>query len=124
MAMLAVQPGGVEARGMEGSDEDETVRMFFRMFDIDNSGAINREEFKLALEHLSFITPHALQNDEGEGDANIGDNFHANVDELFREMDVSGDGSIQYEEFKKFYEEVMRASLSTSTTMMHSILCL
>jgi Ca2+-binding EF-hand superfamily protein len=128
--MLSVQPGGDMGGGkgaggasVNGGEEkgDETVQMFFRMFDIDNSGVINRDEFNLALEHLSTFMPHALHIEEGEDPRATNEAFHASVDELFREMDVSGDGTIQYEEFKKFYDEVMRATSQTSVAVMQSI---
>ncbi|CAE7522894.1 CPK29 [Symbiodinium microadriaticum] len=128
LTMLAVQPSHVEVQSPDTfatssadplvSDEDDFVRMFFSIFDIDNNGSINREEFALALQHLDDITPQTAplgdeQGTEGykkgtllEGSAQH-TAFLANVEELFQEMDVDKSGKIDFGEFKRIYCEAL-----------------
>ncbi|CAE7360510.1 CCAMK [Symbiodinium microadriaticum] len=131
VTMLAVQPSQGDAHSPDtkmatgptdtrASDEDCFIRMFFSIFDIDNDGSINREEFALALQHLDDITPHTAPtgDEEGEGGSNStlleGSAQHtlflANVEELFQEIDVDKSGKIDFGEFKCFYCEDMEAA--------------
>lgn len=124
--MLALQPPGALQRAssfmeLDNSgdlDSDETVRLFFSMFDIDNSGSINREEFELAMRHLHRITPSTptlLPSSNNRGSMrrvslNFDDPeaFVASIDTVFDAMDVDNDGLISFEEFKRFYVEVLK----------------
>lgn len=143
VTMLAVQPTSPEdslppdtlamAHSTSGNssgdaDGEDMCRMFFRIFDIDNNGSINMEEFELALQHLHNITPHAVTADgqeESEKQNSWKDSgtnsFMHNVEELFREMDVNRDNKITYCEFKKFYNEVLKhhSTVSAVTTPRH-----
>ena len=130
--MLAVQPTGGDKSHLtdtipaidtavtttETPAEEDSVRMFFRIFDIDNDGYINREEFALALQHLDDITPHAAPTGGEEDGHNVGSShsvaFLENVEELFQEMDVDRSGKIDFQEFRRFYEEVIKGSQTQS----------
>ena len=102
----------------EMPSEEDPVRMFFSIFDIDSDGSINREEFALALQHLDDITPHAAPTggtDDTHDESNTqSSKFHVHVEELFREMDVDKSGKIDFQEFRRFYEEVLKDSLTKS----------
>lgn len=63
---------------------EETLREAFKTLDKDGSGNISADELKNVLRSL--------------GDQQISD---AEVDEMIREIDLDGDGEVDYEEFVK-----------------------
>jgi calmodulin len=66
--------------------EEEAVIRAFKVFDRDQNGFLSVAEFK-----------HIL--------VNLGDKFtEAEVDEIFREADLDGDGQIDYHEFVDFWK--------------------
>ncbi|TKW17341.1 hypothetical protein SEVIR_5G359900v4 [Setaria viridis] len=74
---------GLMARKMRDSDSEEELREAFRVFDKDQNGFISAAELR-----------HVM--------ANLGERLaDAEVDEMVREADVDGDGSINYDEFVK-----------------------
>ena len=75
---------------------EEKIRMAFRLFDMDGSGAISYREFKAAVESLGFIMSDDLDDDE--------------IRSWYAECDTNGDGLIQVEEFAAF----MRSQWGTS----------
>ncbi|EJW82212.1 calmodulin [Wuchereria bancrofti] len=62
-------------------DDSEMIREAFRVFDKDGNGVITAQEFRYFMVHMG------MQFSEDE------------VDEMIREVDVDGDGDIDYEEF-------------------------
>jgi len=71
------------ARKLKDSDNEQEIREAFKVFDKDNNGTVSAVELK-----------HVLKT--------LGDNVTADeVDELIREADSSGSGTINYEQFIK-----------------------
>jgi len=71
------------ARKLKDSDNEQEIRDAFKVFDKDNNGTVSANELK-----------HVLKT--------LGDNVTADeVDELIREADSSGSGTINYEQFIK-----------------------
>ena len=69
------------------------IRLYFDVFDVDGNNYIDKKELKAV---CTCIFP----NDE-----------ETHWDDLFKSIDVNPeDGKIDYEEFKKWYEYVIRSS--------------
>lgn len=70
----------------ELTEEEEVIRAF-QTFDKDRNGYLSCAEFK-----------HIL--------VNLGDRFtEAEVEEIFREADLNGDGKLEYREFVEFWKD-------------------
>ena len=79
-------------------DEDE-IRLLFNVFDIKETGYIDLEELKIAVNFLLYMgsdQPQTLPN----------------VHELFSLIDVSQNGRIDYCEFKQFYRHLISSHIS------------
>ncbi|CAG8685605.1 10920_t:CDS:2, partial [Racocetra fulgida] len=71
------------ARKVDDADNEEEMRAAFKVFDKDNNGFISKSELRDLM-------------------CNLGENLtQGEIDEMFREADVDGDGQINYEEFVK-----------------------
>ncbi|VDK18548.1 unnamed protein product [Anisakis simplex] len=60
---------------------NEVVRECFTVFDRSESGAVSKKDFEFILREVGDITDNAI------------------IDEIFDEVDVDGDGIIDYDEF-------------------------
>lgn len=80
-----------------GENEDE-IRLLFNVFDIKETGYIDLEELKIAVNFLLYMgsdQPQALPN----------------IHELFSIIDVSQNGRIDYPEFKQFYRHLIASHI-------------
>jgi Ca2+-binding EF-hand superfamily protein len=112
------------AAAAEETALDEAAKMFFRMFDINNTGYVNHDEFMLALRNLTDLRPPLLGPAVGEGvpsgrnrERTQSDDYLTHLEELFNEIDDDKDGLIAYSEFKKFYITIVQLSSSTMHTV-------
>lgn len=118
LTMLALRPFPTS-----GSQEEDTIRLYFNLFDLNQSGRIDEDELKLCLEYIlpddmvraqSFPhtpDPHSsIESQSPERNSNA--SLASNIFEMFVAMDTSKDGYIDYEEFKKFYLTIMKNSSS------------
>jgi serine/threonine protein kinase len=79
-------------------NEDE-IRLFFNVFDIKETGYIELDELKIAVNFLLYMgsdQPQTLPN----------------IHELFSIIDVAQTGRIDYSEFKQFYRHIIASNLS------------
>ncbi|KAL3474600.1 hypothetical protein BJX99DRAFT_231295 [Aspergillus californicus] len=75
------------SRKVKGGDPEAELREAFAVFDRDNSGTIDADELRQVLRSIG----------EGVSDED--------VDDMLREADVNGDGSIDYQEFVRLMTE-------------------
>lgn len=78
---------------------DDEIRLFFNVFDINETGYIDLEELKTAVNFLLYMgsnQPQALPN----------------VHELFTIIDVTQNGQIDFSEFKQFYRHLISSHVS------------
>ncbi|CAG8660041.1 5007_t:CDS:2 [Cetraspora pellucida] len=71
------------ARQADDGDNEEEMREAFKVFDKDSNGFISKDELRALMSNLGEKLT------QGE------------IDEMFREADLDGDGQINYEEFVK-----------------------
>jgi hypothetical protein len=64
-------------------------KLSFAYYDKDGNGTIDREEFKLIMDDLNKLSNTVT---------------HKSADELFKEVDINGDGVISFSEFVKMME--------------------
>ncbi|KAL1305385.1 hypothetical protein AAFC00_002278 [Neodothiora populina] len=76
----------IMSRKVKKSDTDSELREAFNIFDRDGSGTINAEELRQVMKAL------------GE------DLSKTEIDEMIKEADKNGDGSIDYEEFVRILQ--------------------
>lgn len=93
--MLAFRP--------EAEDAD-AARLYFNIFDIRDTGYIDKEELRVCLELL-------LLDDSSR--AQVGGSVLPSVDEIFKTIDFTRTGKIDFNEFKTFYEVVLTATTNT-----------
>lgn len=102
-----------ECKVEEEDDPDSIVRFYFNMFDVNHTGVIDQEELKLAVSCL-FADEQQKLAAAGKLDTSS-PHFQVSVPDiqaLFEAIDTGKTGTIDYEEFKAFYNTV----LITSTT--------
>lgn len=96
VTMVAFRGAGEEV----GEDGDEAeIRFYFNMFDINDSGIIDIDELRLAVQCIltDDTNPRCfMETFRGE-----------DVDTLFATMDIAKNGHVDFEEFKAFFETVM-----------------
>jgi Ca2+-binding EF-hand superfamily protein len=83
----------------EISENEEEIRLFFNVFDIKETGYIDLEELKIAVNFLLYMgsdQPQTLPN----------------IHELFSIIDVAQNGRIEYPEFKQFYKHLIASHIS------------
>ncbi len=68
---------------MKDHDSEEEMLEAFKIFDIDNTGYVTKDDFKVVMNHLG----EAMTPDE--------------LDEMIKDNDDDGDGQLNFEEFKK-----------------------
>jgi Ca2+-binding EF-hand superfamily protein len=96
--MLAFRPVGADT---------DAVRLYFNIFDINDSGCIDKDELRICLELLLMDDSSRLESSAG---------CLAKVDELFSAMDFTNSGTIDFHEFKTFYETVLTATTLTTSS--------
>mmetsp|Transcript_22186 Transcript_22186/g.32284 ORF Transcript_22186/g.32284 Transcript_22186/m.32284 type:complete len:633 (+) Transcript_22186:58-1956(+) len=87
---------------VEESDTDAAVRFYFNMFDIDGTGSINIHELALVLSCIVADESNPLYMDASQLEPTSEDIQH-----LFDVIDTNKTGTIDFEEFKAFYETVL-----------------
>lgn len=113
------------------STMDDQCRLYFNVFDINETGYIDLEELKLVVSSLLQegrpVSSETVENDENndskrrgsmgsEGGAAVYKTVPGmgNIEELFEIIDVDKSGQINYEEFQKFYDAVLTFSTQRS----------
>lgn len=126
-AVLHSDNPAIDAAATVENSLEEAAKMFFRMFDINNTGYVNHDEFMLALRHLTDLRPPMLEPQTGGAhamapvgrnrDRTYSDDYLSHLEELFNEIDDDKDGLIAFSEFKKFYITIVQMSSSTMHTV-------
>jgi len=80
-------------------------RFYFNMFDIDGTGSINIHELALALSCIVADESNALYMDASQLESTSED-----VQHLFDAIDTKNTGTIDFDEFKAFYDTVLMNS--------------
>ena len=105
MTMIAFRPvmssaagtGSADGGGEDSSEAD--ARLYFDMFDINETGVIDMSELRLAVKFLLFMGSDEPQD-------------LPNVEEMFNTMDLAKNGTIDFEEFKIFYKQLLSSQNS------------
>ena len=115
------------------SSMDDQCRLYFHVFDINETGYIDMEELKLVVGSLlqegrSVSTDNEVEeggadDTEGKRRGSMGSERRnsdgpvyktmpgmGNIEELFKVIDIDKSGKINYEEFQKFYDAVLTFS--------------
>lgn len=112
------------------SSTDDQCRLYFHVFDINETGYIDMEELKLVVGSLlqegKSVVSDAVVDDELEDSgsaggcrASTGGVYRtvpgmSNIEELFKVIDIDKTGKINFEEFQKFYDAVLTFSTQRS----------
>ncbi|XP_038553218.1 guanylyl cyclase-activating protein 1 [Micropterus salmoides] len=101
-ALSLVLKGGVQQK----------LRWYFKLYDIDRSGCIDREELLLIIKSI-----HAISGIPGEMSA---EDF-ANM--VFDKIDTNGDGELSYEEFMEGVQndEMLQKTLTERLDLTHIV---
>ena len=102
--MGATRPEAADREGGRRNDSapaenDDEVRLLFHVFDIKETGYIEIEELRIAVNFLLYMgsdQPQTLPN----------------IHELFATIDVTKDGKICFSEFKQFYKHLIASHVS------------
>ena len=103
---------------------DDQCRLYFNIFDVNETGYIDIEELKLVVSSLLQegrpVSSQLLGDDKSlpRKDSN-GEVYQSipgmnNIEELFQIIDVDNTGQISFEEFQKFYDAVLTFSTRRS----------
>ena len=84
------------ARRLKGTDESELLADAFKEFDLDGSGMISPDEMRLVLNQLG----ETLSEEE--------------VDDFIQNVDMNGDGQIDFEEFQMMLVNDMSQHVSSA----------
>jgi serine/threonine protein kinase/Ca2+-binding EF-hand superfamily protein len=134
LTILAFKPNK-KSDDVELSDEDSAAKLYFQIFDIEETGYISLVEMKLAMTCLlsaddggtgtaAAESTEAAAPQGGEFDSRQRVGSEANVPEmeaLFEIMDVDKTGRISYDEFKSFYHAVLHHSVRKPTVYPDNI---
>ncbi|XP_056156564.1 guanylyl cyclase-activating protein 1 [Lampris incognitus] len=101
-ALSLVLKGGVQQK----------LRWYFKLYDVDRSGCIDREELLLIIKSIRAITG-ADHDMSAEDFTNM----------VFDKIDVNGDGELSYEEFVEGIQndEMLLATLTESLDLTHIV---
>lgn len=104
------------------SDRFVRLKQCFRVFDFDQSGSLDLDEFDLMLAYLRGKPPHkpGRQLSEAQRRAIPPRLTTAQVRNLFDDLDVDGNGRITYEELEKWWQAHMATRSSTSLSSASS----
>merc|ERR550514_2592323 len=84
---------GVEAKNMSRKEQDlEQFKKIFDAVDKDKSGGLDRKEI------MNFVKDMATAMGESDSIPKDKAEIDAGVDEMFKELDVDGDGVISFDE--------------------------
>lgn len=90
----------VKLKATHTQTENDTLKKVFAKYDADESGAIDKEE----LAKLSADLGHELEEDQ--------------LDAALKDLDLNGDGVIDYDEFKRWYFSGMKAYSGKKRSML------
>jgi len=111
------------------SSMDDQCRLYFHVFDVNETGFIDLEELKLVVGSLlqegKSISSDKIVDDEDENEidkerrSSSGAVYKSapgmcNIEELFKVIDIDKSGKINFEEFQKFYDAVLTFSTRRS----------
>jgi Ca2+-binding EF-hand superfamily protein len=91
---------------LEEDQNIDSARLYFNMFDINETGHINLEDLKLVLGCLVRDELHGLDDEDLENHPASA----KNIEELFDTMDLAKNGVIAFDEFRIFYKTVLLSS--------------
>jgi Ca2+-binding EF-hand superfamily protein len=102
-------PNLMNSKTSQQMEEDqliESAKLYFNMFDINETGYIDLEELKLVVgclvrDELSGLDDEDLENHPASA---------KNIEELFNTMDLAKNGIIDFNEFLMFYKTVLLSS--------------
>jgi hypothetical protein len=121
--MLAFRP--LPTAGLP--QEEDSIRLYFNLFDLNQSGRIDHNELKLCLENLlpeEILRGRSISNPEDPHPFGFTDSHSpernsiglaTSIFEMFLAVDTSKDGYIDFEEFKQFYQTIMKSTSSAIT---------
>lgn len=108
--LLALQPSKTE------HEELEAAKLYFKVFDVDEDGSISKEELELVMRCLLH---------DGAGPLLVTSDCDVtvlNIEALFEHINWKQNGSIDFEEFERFYNAVLLPSrISRSTRSLEGI---
>ena len=83
------------------AEEKDAAQLYFSVFDMDEDGHICKDELALVVDCLLH---------DGAGHVFLDEDSTDGIDEMFNSIDTDGNGFINYEEFKLFYETILTSS--------------
>lgn len=89
-------------------DNEEIIRFYFNMFDFDNTGTIELEELKLVM--------RCICTDQSNTNPEYAIPTESDMEAIFEAMAIKNNKSIDYDEFKLFYNTLL---MSSSTRSRH-----
>lgn len=99
----AVAAAGLTAHAETDSQRPSRGDWMLKKMDKDNSGTIDREEFRApGLEYFKKLDAN------GDGVVSL-DEFTARTDERFAKMDANGDGVLDQEELKEAHKKMRKS---------------
>jgi Ca2+-binding EF-hand superfamily protein len=113
------------------STMDDQCRLYFNVFDINETGYIDMEELKLVVSSLlqegKSVSTDIIMEDDDKTTPRAGNERRnsdgpvyktmpgvCNIEELFKIIDIDKTGKINYQEFQKFYDAVLTFSTQRS----------
>ena len=75
LTMLAFKPAGSDTSPMVENDEDSAARLYFQIFDIEETGYISKEELKLAVSVLLDVENGIVVDQSAESASSTDDNW-------------------------------------------------
>ncbi|KAK0137828.1 Guanylyl cyclase-activating protein 1 [Merluccius polli] len=91
----------------------QKLRWYFKLYDVDGSGCIDRDELLLIIKSIRAIHPSLTADMSAEDFADM----------VFDKIDVNGDGELSYEEFTEGIQndEMLRRTLTQSLDLTHIV---
>lgn len=82
-------------------EEQDAAQLYFSVFDLDEDKHICKDELALVVDCLLH---------DGAGHVFLDDDTTDGIDEMFNSIDLDGNGLITFDEFKHFYDTILKAS--------------